>query len=85
MWQRKQTVFLSLVAGSMILSIFFPIWQAIEGGNTKTLYALHYTIKDNDVRNTLYFPYCASAILAIAAATLAIFEIGKFENRLLHR
>jgi hypothetical protein len=32
---------------------------------------------------THYFPYSITAILAIAAATLCIIEIGKFENRML--
>ncbi len=83
MWQRKQTIFLALTSASMILMIFAPAWQAVDGGIQKMLYPLHYTIVEDGVRNTTYFPYALSAILGMAAATIAIIEIGKFENRLL--
>lgn len=83
MWQRKQTIFLALSGACMVLMIFFPAWQAVDMDIEKTLYPLHYTIKDGDVRNTVYFPYALSAILAVAATTIAFIEIGKFENRML--
>ncbi len=67
----------------MVLMIFFPIWLAIDNGGEKMLFALHYTVKNGDVRNTSYFPFSLCAILAIAAATVAILSIGKFEDRLL--
>lgn len=82
MWQRKQTIFLALSALCMVLMIFFPAWVAFDNGVEKALYPLHYTIKGNDIRTTTYFPYALSAILAMAAATLAVLEIGKFENRM---
>lgn len=83
MWQRKQTVFLAIVGICMLLSIFFPIWRATEDGIIKALFPLHYSITEGETQTTLYFPYTLTAIFAIAAATLAFFEIGKFENRLL--
>ena len=83
MWQRKQTIFLSLTACCMVLAIFFPIWSAVDGDVIKMLFPLHYTIKTGDVRNTVYFPYAICSVLAVASATIAIIEIGKFENRLL--
>jgi hypothetical protein len=83
MWQRKQTIFLALTSVCMVLMIFFPVWVASDNEVEKMLYALHYTIRSGDARNTIYFPYAAIAILAVAAATVAIIEIGKFENRLL--
>lgn len=83
MWQRKQTIFLALSAACMVLMIFFPAWLANDNGIEKMLYPLHYTIKTDGVRNTIYFPYALSAMLAVAAATLSIIEIGKYENRLL--
>ncbi len=67
----------------MVLMIFFPVWVASENDVEKILFPLHYTIRSGDVRNTIYFPYAASALLAMAAATLAVIEIGKFENRML--
>ena len=67
----------------MIGMIFFPVWRAIDNGVEKMLFPLHYTVKTGEVRDIVYFPYALCAILAIAAATVAIIEIGKFENRLL--
>jgi Domain of unknown function (DUF4293) len=83
MWQRKQTIFLSVTAFCMIFMIFFPIWKATDGDVERSLFPLHYTVKTGDVIDTIYFPYALCAILAVAAATIAIFEIGKFEDRLL--
>lgn len=83
MWQRKQTIFLTVTALCMVLTILFPIWTAVDGGTDKMLFALHYTVKTGEIRETVYFPYALCAILAAAAATIAIIEIGKFENRLL--
>jgi len=86
MWQRIQTVFLGIVAAAMIATIFFPIWVYEPAtANSHELYALHYTVKQNNVVNTQYFPYAITAVFAIAAATLAIISIGKYTNRLLQR
>ena len=83
MWQRKQTIFLALTSACMILMIFFPAWQASESGIEKILFPLHYTVRSGDAQTTVYYPYALCAILAVAAATVAILEIGKFENRML--
>ncbi len=83
MWQRKQTIFLVVTGLCMVLMVFSPVWLTQESGTEKMLYPLHYTIKAGEERNTIYFPYAACAMLAMAAATVAFIEIGKFENRLL--
>ena len=83
MWQRKQTIFLAIAALSLILMIFFPIWRAEVSDGIHSLFPLHYTVKKADALKTLYFPYSITAMLAIAAATICIIEIGKFENRML--
>jgi hypothetical protein len=86
MWQRIQTVFLAIVVITLIATIFLPIWVYLPGTeNSHQLYPLHYTIKENGVANTQYFPYSVVAILMIASITLAIISIGKFKNRLLQR
>ena len=82
MWQRKQTIFLAVSGACMILMIFFPAWVAEQGGFRYELYPLHYSITEDGVKATVYFPYALSAILAMAAATIAFLEIGKFENRM---
>jgi hypothetical protein len=84
MWQRIQTVFLVIAIISLIVTIFLPIWVYQDSaGQTHQLYPLHYTIKQGDTANTQYFPYCLTAILAVAAATIAFIEIGKYRNRVL--
>jgi hypothetical protein len=83
MWQRKQTVFLLIVGICMLISIFLPIWRSHANGIESALFPLHYTITEGEVKTTVYFPYTLTAICAIAAATVAFFEIGKFSNRML--
>ena len=84
MWQRIQTVFLAIAIVSLVATIFLPIWIHQESsGKSHVLYALHYSTMENGVKTTTYFPYSITAILAVAAATLALVEIGKFKDRLL--
>ena len=82
MWQRIQTLFLVLVVVSMVLSMFLPIWNITDGTKEMQLYPLHFTTMENGERVTAYFPYCITAILMTAAATLAILEIRRFDNRI---
>ena len=84
MWQRVQTIFLSLVILCLVASIFFPIWMFADGtAIAHKLYPLHYsTIEDGEL-TTNYFPYSITAILSIAASTLAFIQIGKYKNRML--
>ena len=84
MWQRIQTVFLAIAILSLLAAIFFPIWRFSDPlGQTHTLFPLHYTVKQNEVPNTQYFPYSITAILLVASITIAIIQIGKFKNRVL--
>lgn len=82
MWQRKQTIFLALTGTCMVLMIFFPAWVAEWEGTKYELYPLHYSVTEGGQKTTVYFPYALSAILAVAAATIAFMEIGKYENRM---
>jgi hypothetical protein len=84
MWQRIQTVFLVFVIVSLVGTIFLPIWGFQAGdGTTHVLYPLHYTIIQNGTRTANYFPYCITAVLAIASATLAIISVRRYDNRVL--
>jgi hypothetical protein len=84
MWQRVQTIFLVIAIISLIAAIFLPVWTHQDASSKKhLLYALHYTVIDNDEKTTVYLPYSFTAIFAIASATLALIEIGKFKNRML--
>jgi hypothetical protein len=84
MWQRIQTVFLGISILSLIAAIFLPIYLHVDAsGKTHALYALHYTVIENNVRTSQYFPYSVIAVLYVAAATVAFIEIRQFRNRLL--
>ncbi|TXH30097.1 MAG: DUF4293 family protein [Cyclobacteriaceae bacterium] len=82
MWQRIQTVFLGLVVVSMVVSLFLPIWKVTDGTTEHQLFPLHFSTIENGQRTTLYFPYSLTAILMVAAATIAVMEIRRFDNRL---
>ena len=84
MWQRIQTVFLAIAVASLVASIFLPIWGYLgNDGITHELYPLHYSTIQNGARSANYFPYCITAVLAIASATLAVISIRRYDNRLL--
>jgi hypothetical protein len=84
MWQRIQTVFLVIAIISLIVSIFLPIWvYQAPIGQSHQLFPLHYSVIENGQRDTQYFPYSLTAILAIASITIAIIEIGKYKDRVL--
>jgi glucan phosphoethanolaminetransferase (alkaline phosphatase superfamily) len=82
MWQRIQTVFLALVVASMVVSLFLPIWKSVDGAREFQLFPLHFTIVENGQRTTSYIPYCITAILMVAAATISVIEIRRFDNRM---
>jgi FtsH-binding integral membrane protein len=77
-------VFLAIVVASMLSSIFLPIWVAVDptAEVSKSLYPLHYTVKEGETRSSTYFPYCATAVLMVAAATIAIMQIRRYDNRI---
>ena len=87
MWQRIQTVFLVLVIVSMVVGIFFPIWVGVEEGITYKLYPLHFSSYEQGENGELtvasYFPYSITAILMMAAATIAFMEVRRYDNRIL--
>jgi len=82
MWQRIQTVFLVVAVLSLVASIFVPIWVFEEDAKRQVLYALHYSVKENDVLTPTYFPYSLTAILLVAAATVAVISIRKYKDRM---
>ena len=83
MWQRLQTVFLGLVVILMIVAMFFPLWKYVSGDGIRyELYAIHYSVVDGETKSTAYFPYSLTAVLMVAAATIAVQTIRRFDNRL---
>jgi type IV secretory pathway TrbD component len=84
MWQRIQTVFLAIAILSLIATIFLPIWVYDSGQQVHKLYSLHYSIYQGEtISSQNYLPYSITAMVAIAALTIAIIEIRKFKDRML--
>lgn len=93
MWQRIQTVFLALVILSLIGAFLTPIWIYHDpSGKSYALYALHYSIYSPDATvsatnlttNVIvkYFPYCLTAVLLAASATIAFMELIRYNDRI---
>ncbi|UJP65270.1 DUF4293 domain-containing protein [Mongoliitalea daihaiensis] len=84
MIQRIQTVFLFLVAISMILVVVFPLWQQVNIAQTElaSMDAWKFTVKvieteeQLQTKSTFYI-----GILALIVAGLAIFSALQFKNR----
>jgi hypothetical protein len=84
MWQRIQTVFLAIAILSLIATIFLPIWVYDSGQQVHKLYPMHYSIyQGKTISSQNYLPYSITAMVAIAALTIAIIEIRKFKDRML--
>ncbi|HEY3402148.1 MAG TPA: DUF4293 domain-containing protein [Ohtaekwangia sp.] len=83
MWQRIQTVFLVIAIVSLVAAIFLPIWVHQDAsGKVYELFALHFTTIENGARTTVYMPYSLTAMLLVAAITLAVIEVRKFRDRM---
>ncbi len=88
MWQRIQSVFLGIVILSLVLGLFFyPVLSCLDKGINYRLYAMNFIIKEQDPNGKLImssaFPYSITAILMVAAMTIAIMEFRRFDNRML--
>ena len=84
MIQRIQTVFLFLVAVSMILVISFPIWQQVNPDQTQmvTLNAWSLTTTDNTSQEIIKSEgNIYLGILALIATGLALFSLTQYKNR----
>ncbi|HMG92146.1 MAG TPA: DUF4293 domain-containing protein [Chryseolinea sp.] len=78
MWQRIQTLFLVIAILALLVSLVVPIWSVEVNGEARVLTSFYY-LNDGVYQ---YNPYSLTAILAIAAATIALTEILKFKNRI---
>jgi len=88
MWQRIQTVFLGLAILSLAGSIVLPIMIGVEAdGDAFVLYPLHMMQKQinspGETKIYSYFPYSLTAVFVVAALTICVMEIRRFDNRLL--
>jgi len=84
MWQRIQSVFLGVVILSLIIGLLFPVWISGGDGIEYRLYPIYFMIKQNgQITTSQYVPFCITAVLMVAAVTLAITEFRRYDNRLL--
>jgi hypothetical protein len=84
MWQRIQSVFLGLTIVSLILGLLVPVWVGAGEGIEYRLYPIYFMVKQHDqITTSQYFPFCITAMLIVAAVTLAITEFRRYDNRLL--
>lgn len=85
MWQRIQTVFLAVAAIALLVSLVLPIWSISSEASTHVLtpfYLLTDTPGDSgNLKVYQYFPFSLTAILTVAAATLALTSITKYRKR----
>jgi heme/copper-type cytochrome/quinol oxidase subunit 3 len=79
MWQRIQTVFLSVTILALIISLILPVWQGKLDGTDVVLTPFYLLQKDQYI----YFPYALTALLIVAGLTIAITEIRRYDNRIL--
>lgn len=84
MWQRIQSVFLGVTILSLILGLLFPVWVGAGEGIEYRLYPIYFMVKQHgQITNSQYFPFCITAMLMVAAVTIAIAEFKRFDNRFL--
>lgn len=77
MWQRIQTVFLAVAIIALLVSLVQPIWS-IQTETSTHILTPFYLMRDGAY---LYFPFSATAILTVAAATLALTSMTKYKKR----
>lgn len=77
MWQRIQTVFLAITIVSLSVALVQPIWH-VQTGETTLVLTPFYLLENTTYS---YLPYSLTAILAVAAITIAILTIRRFDNR----
>lgn len=78
MWQRIQTVFLGVAAIALIVGLVMPLWEARAGEEIIVLTPF-YLLKGGEY---FYYPYSITAALSVAALTLIILTIKRYDNRM---
>jgi hypothetical protein len=83
MLQRIQTIFLSLLALTMVAFLILPLWEKkiLLTGQTYQLYAWKLVITDGAALQTYYKPYMVLGILASIIAIMALYALFCFNNR----
>jgi hypothetical protein len=87
MIQRIQSIFLLIVAVSMLLLNFFPIWVIEpEEGQVYSLFSAYFLVpvtgELGSAKSMSFFPYVFVSLLAALSVIISIVEIFKYKNRL---
>ena len=82
MWQRVQTVFLALVVVSLVLALFYPLAEGISEDIMYKLFPLHFSSFENKIQKEVYFPFCITAVLMVAASTIALMQLRRYDDRI---
>lgn len=80
MWQRIQTVFLCILIIALLISLVQPIWFHQMDGKVVSMTPFYFS---EDGATYFYMPYSITAILTIAAITIAITSLRKYKDRVL--
>jgi hypothetical protein len=87
MLQRIQTIFLAMIPLTLAIMQVLPIWSKVEPItlHSYTLYAwkLQELCAAKELLATSFFPYVAVGILAVLVSVVAIYEILRYDNRVL--
>ncbi|SHI43095.1 protein of unknown function [Hymenobacter daecheongensis DSM 21074] len=85
MIQRIQSVFLLLLALAMLSVLFLPLWSKLDplSNQELVLTATKLTYAHADAGMSVPTPTYIIAVLAVASAAVALFEIFQFRNRFL--
>ncbi|MEQ6120803.1 DUF4293 domain-containing protein [Reichenbachiella sp. MALMAid0571] len=90
MIQRIQSIFLLLVAVTMITMLFFPLWQKVDTDNKEKITLTAWEVvhdkanaETQEAEIISKSPVYPVAGLAVLAAIIAVFSIFKYENRLM--
>jgi hypothetical protein len=82
MIQRIQSVFLLLLALSMLAILVLPIWQETVPQTNQQVELTAFQLTNNAAAQPTSTSSIAIAILAIISAGVALYEIFQFKNRL---
>jgi glucan phosphoethanolaminetransferase (alkaline phosphatase superfamily) len=85
MWQRIQSVFIGLSIVCLIVALLQPVWESLDGQTR--LYPIYLMQKmkteQGESLKEIYIPFCLTAVLIVAALTIAVQEFRRYDNRLL--
>ena len=81
MWQRIQTVFLAITILALLISLVQPVWVYTGGESGDSAILTPFYLLQNGTYQ--YMPFSLTAILSVAAATMAFTSIRKYKNRVL--